>query len=65
MSFLRIRSPYHEPRDIWLGPNHAHVSARGGIRGGLGNPVVYGTLAVGVSAKTQERQKRLSREAKP
>lgn len=59
MSQIRV---YRDGKPTWEryddGASARHSKL--GIRGGLGNPVVYGSLAVGES--TRDRDKRLQRE---
>ena len=49
MSLLRLSRPGYPPQFIDLGPNHARVTSKLGIRGGS----VSGSLAVGVSRRTE------------
>ena len=69
MSFLRIRSPFHEPRDIPLGPAVGRRTfTRYGSRGGP--VVVFGAMAVGESDRskanrqTREYKARAAEEAR-
>ena len=64
MSFLRIRSPYHEPRDIPLGPSVGRrTQSRLGIRGGSGNPVLVGALVTGSSKYSGRVDKRVGQHS--
>jgi hypothetical protein len=62
MSFLRIRSPFHEPRDIPLGPSASHHSSKG-IRGATFDNPVVGAYASGESNRSKaNRQTREYKE---
>lgn len=68
MSYLRIVR-YGQPIDYSLfvdeGPNTGRIHpSRLGIRGGLGNPVVFGAFPVGANAADRNREHQATYRAK-